>query len=75
MADKTKKLKGNVPGPFYVDEQCLFCRACIRNTPAHFREMDGHSSVYRQPETEQEKALCQQVLADCPAEAIGNDGE
>lgn len=75
MANKNSKLKGNVPGPFYVDEQCLFCQACIHNAPDHFKELDGHAVVYRQPETEQQKVLCQQVLQDCPSEAIGNDGE
>lgn len=33
MPNKTRKLKGSVPGPFYVDDQCLFCQACIRLAP------------------------------------------
>lgn len=73
MADKAKKLPGNVPGPFYVDETCLFCLLCINNAPAHFKEVDGHAVVCKQPETEEEKALCRQTMADCPAESIGSD--
>ncbi len=74
MANKAKKLPANVPGPFYVDDQCLLCRTCIDAAPAHFAEVDGYAVVQKQPETEEEKALCRKLIEDCPAEAIGEDG-
>ncbi len=34
----------------------------------------NYSFVYKQPENEEEKALCDEALTCCPVEAIGNDG-
>ena len=35
---------------------------------------NSYSFVYKQPETEDENALCQEAMSCCPVEAIGNDG-
>lgn len=77
MADASAKLPENVPGKFYVDENCIDCDACRATTPDNFARDDekGYSYVYKQPENETEAALCQEALEGCPVEAIGDDGE
>lgn len=77
MADKNEKFPDNVPGKFYVDEQCIACDACVNEAPNNFmmNDDDGHSYVSRQPENEEEEEACQAALAACPVEAIGDDGD
>ena len=77
MADKQNKLTENVPGKFYVDDQCIDCDACRETAPDFFRRNDekGYSFVFRQPVTEEERALALEALEGCPVEAIGSDGE
>ena len=76
MADKANKYADNVPGPFYVDKECINCDACVLVAENHFKldEGDGHAFVFQQPVTEEEKEACQEALESCPVEAIGNDG-
>ena len=77
MADKTNKLAENVPGPFYVDDQCIDCDACRETAPDFFRRNDerGYSFVYAQPTSEEQKALCYEAPQGCPVEAIGDAGD
>ena len=35
---------------------------------------NNYSFVYKQPESDDEKALCDEAMSCCPVEAIGNDG-
>lgn len=76
MADPTDKVPENAPGLFYVDMQCIDCDVCRDTAPDNFTRSDEHnySYVYRQPTTEEERALCEEALISCPVEAIGNDG-
>ncbi len=76
MADAANKYSDNVAGKFFVDDQCIDCDLCRETAPANFKRNDdgGHSYVYKQPETPEEEALCQEALEGCPVEAIGNDG-
>jgi ferredoxin len=76
MADKDNRLPENVPGKFFVDDQCIDCDACRETAPAFFKRSDekGYSYVYNQPETEDDEELCMEALEGCPVEAIGNDG-
>jgi ferredoxin len=75
MADVANKYSDNVGGKFYVDDQCIDCDLCRETAPANFKRNDdgGHSYVYKQPETPEEEALCQEAMDGCPVEAIGND--
>jgi ferredoxin len=77
MADRANKLAENVPGKFYVDDQCIDCDACRETAPRFFRRNDdrGYSYVYAQPTTPEEVASCQEALQGCPVEAIGEDGD
>jgi ferredoxin len=76
MADIANKYPENVPGKYYVDNQCIDCDLCRETAPANFRrnEDGGYSYVYKQPETSAEEAQCQEAMSGCPVEAIGNDG-
>lgn len=76
MADADNKYDDNVPGSFYVDDQCIDCDLCRETAPANFTRNDdgGHSYVFKQPENEEEEALCKEAMEGCPVEAIGDDG-
>lgn len=77
MADKNTKQPRNVPGPFYVDGSCIDCDICRIDAPAFFKRDDetGYSYVWKQPETDTEKALARDALDGCPTDSIGADGE
>lgn len=76
MADKETKLPENVPGRFYVDDQCIDCDACRETAPDFFQRNDekGYSFVHGQPQTPEDEELCLEALEGCPVEAIGEDG-
>ena len=76
MADKVKKWPDNVPGSYYVDDQCIDCDACRSEAPNNYtrNEAHGYSFVYKQPSTPQEEAQCKAAMEACPVEAIGQDG-
>jgi ferredoxin len=76
MADPRDRLLENVPGRYYVDTQCIDCDVCRVTAPENFQrsESKGYSYVFRQPESAEEEALCQEAMDSCPVEAIGNDG-
>jgi len=76
MADPESRLSDNVPGKFYVDDQCIDCDACRETAPDFFTRNDdrGYSFVKRQPETPEAEDLCLEAMEGCPVEAIGSDG-
>jgi len=76
LADPNDRVEENVPGPYYVDSLCIDCDVCRDTAPDNFTRSDenGYSYVFKQPENEDERALCEEALAACPVEAIGNDG-
>ena len=76
MADLENKYSDNTTGKFYVDDQCIDCDLCRETAPANFtrQEDGGYSFVYKQPESEDEEALCKEAMEGCPVEAIGSDG-
>lgn len=76
MADKSKKWPDNVPGRYYVDDQCIDCDACRTEAPNNFTRNEGHgySYVLKQPSSPQEEAQCKSAMEACPVEAIGSDG-
>jgi ferredoxin len=77
MAQKSAKFSDNVAGKFYVDDQCIACDACVVEAPKFFimNDNDGHAYVMKQPSTPEEIKECENALAACPVEAIGNDGD
>lgn len=76
MADVANKYVENVPGQFFVDDQCIDCDACRNTAPSCFARNDdgGYSYVKKQPETPEEIEQCNDAKAGCPVEAIGSDG-
>jgi ferredoxin len=67
----------NVPGKFYVEQQCLDCNLCVDTAPGHFTRNDagGYFYVSRQPTTKEEETLLQLTIESCPCEAIFGDGD
>jgi len=76
MASVENKYEHNTAGMFYVDQDCIDCDSCRTIAPDFFIRFDEgeHSFVTKQPETEEDAALCLAALEDCPVEAIGSDG-
>jgi ferredoxin len=76
VADPNDRVAENAPGAYYVDTACIDCDVCRDTAPDNFTRSDanGYSYVYKQPETSEENELCEEALAACPVEAIGNDG-
>jgi ferredoxin len=76
MADKEAKWTQNLEGKYYVDDQCIACDACVMEAPDFFEmnDEDGHAFVKKQPMNDSENEECENALAACPVEAIGNDG-
>jgi ferredoxin len=76
MADLEDKNPESVAGKFYVDSQCIDCDLCRETAPNNFQRSDeeGYSYVYKQPENDEELALCIEGMEGCPVEAIGDDG-
>ena len=77
MAKKEDRFDNNVPGRYYVDEQCINCEHCVETAPINFAEdEDGdHAYVCKQPGSSAEDNLARQAMEECPVEAIGDDGE
>ena len=75
MADISKRLPDNVPGRYYVDEECILCGVCVETAPENFELGDEHAYVKKQPESETEEEQCREAMENCPVEAIGDDGE
>ncbi|WP_277985514.1 ferredoxin [Methanolobus psychrotolerans] len=59
-----------------VDENCIACQLCMDEAPKHFKMTTTNSNafVFKQPETDDEKQICERALSICPVDAIGNDG-
>jgi ferredoxin len=76
MAVFANRYSDNVPGKFYVDDQCIDCDLCRETAPDNFtrNEDGGYSFVYKQPTSPDEEALCKEAMEGCPVEAIGHDG-
>ena len=77
MADPTRRYTNNVPGKFYVDEECIDCSLCSEIAPDNFtiHLEEGHDYVYKQPANEREESLCLEAMDSCPVAAIGADGQ
>lgn len=71
MANYAERLPENVAGDFFVDATCIDCDACRQIAPATFRDHGDQSSVYRQPQTEEDTRLALMSLVACPTGSIG----
>ena len=77
MADIADIVKENVAGKYFVDEQCIDCDLCREVAENNFTRQteEGYWYVYKQPENEDEEALCKEAMENCPVEAIGDNGD
>jgi ferredoxin len=76
MADVANRYPENLPGKYYVDNQCIDCDLCRETAPSNFGRNDdgGYSYVYKQPGSPEEEKLCKEAMEGCPVEAIGDNG-
>jgi ferredoxin len=76
MADAANRYPENVPGKYYVDNQCIDCDLCRETAPDNFKRNDdgGYSFVYKQPASPDEETRCKEAKEGCPVEAIGDNG-
>jgi glyoxylase-like metal-dependent hydrolase (beta-lactamase superfamily II)/ferredoxin len=72
MANSKLKLPENVKGAFFVDSTCIDCDTCRQLAPTTFRDHGGQSSVFEQPQTENEKGLAEMAIVACPTGSIGS---
>ena len=76
MAEFQHRIPQNVPGKFYVDDQCIYCNLCREMLPMVFREEPEYwASVFHQPSTAEEIRIAMEAVECCPVEAIGCDGD
>jgi glyoxylase-like metal-dependent hydrolase (beta-lactamase superfamily II)/ferredoxin len=71
MANIAHRLPENIGDDFYVDSSCIDCDACRQIAPTVFRDHGDQSSVYHQPETEEETRLALMAIVACPTGSIG----
>jgi ferredoxin len=76
MAQKSSKVPQNIPGSYFVDDQCIACDACVIEAPQFFAMNDdlGFAYVKKQPQNKSDIELCESALSNCPVGSIGNDG-
>jgi len=73
MAERENQVPENVPGIFFVDNQCIHCGICVDTAPQNFKfdDEDTHAFVYKQPVDDNEYKNCMAALEACPVNAIG----
>jgi glyoxylase-like metal-dependent hydrolase (beta-lactamase superfamily II)/ferredoxin len=71
MANIAHRLPENVGDDFYVDSTCIDCDACRQIAPNIFRDHGDQSSVYHQPESEEETRRALMAVVACPTGSIG----
>ena len=73
MADPAQRWSDNSPGRFFVDRECIDCDLCRTTAPDNFaRSEEGFSYVLKQPASPAQLSDCQEALAGCPVDAIGD---
>lgn len=73
MAKIHDRYNDNIPGPFFVDIECIACDTCTIMAKNHFKlttDFD-HAIVYFQPQNAEEVQRCKDALDACPVDAIG----
>ncbi len=76
MATLSERLPENAPGQYYVDATCIDCDQCRALAPEFFArdEESGFSYVHRQPESADDVARVEEIMATCATASIGSDG-
>ena len=71
----TRRLPNNVHGKYYTTEDCDGCAYCAMIAPENF---DFHKEtntyfVSKQPTSPEEEELMEQLIEDCPIDAVRMD--
>src|SRR2546422_6896464 len=75
MANRSHSLPQNIPGDFFVDDTCIDCDACRQIAPTIFRDHGNQSSVFHQPDSDEEIERALMALVACPTGSIGTTKE
>lgn len=70
--ERSERLPNNVPGEYYVAEECDGCAYCGMVAPENF-DFDKPTNTYyigRQPQSEEEADQVREAMEDCPVDAI-----
>jgi glyoxylase-like metal-dependent hydrolase (beta-lactamase superfamily II)/ferredoxin len=70
MANRSKRLEGNAPGDFFVDDTCIDCGACRWICPEVFGRDGEYAIVAEQPADGRVRRALTAIIA-CPVGAIG----
>lgn len=75
MADRKKRLAGNVAGPWFVDSSCIDCDACRQLAPKVFSDGPEYALVARQPGAPgaNDRLDAFRAMVACPVGAIGRE--
>jgi glyoxylase-like metal-dependent hydrolase (beta-lactamase superfamily II)/ferredoxin len=71
MAERSKAVRENAPGAFFVDSSCIDCDTCRQLAPATFADTGLHSYVRMQPRNAAEARDALHALLACPTASIG----
>lgn len=71
MADRKRRLAGNVEGEFFVDSTCINCDTCRQLAPETFVDAGEFSLVYAQPTEAWQRQKAFRALVACPTASIG----
>jgi ferredoxin len=68
-------MKQVTPGPLFVDDTCISCEACWKAAPQIFKSdaLETFAYVFKQPDSSEEKQLCESLIKLCPVGAIRKD--
>ena len=70
-----EKLPQNVPGKWYITDDCTGCGACLEIAPENIAEDEDEmiSYIKKQPENAEEEENLEEAADQCPTEAILKD--
>ena len=76
MANKNDIFPENIPGLFYVDQDCISCDTCTQIAGDFFKLTDDndHAYVYQQPKSDYALLVCKRAMEECPVNSIGCNG-
>lgn len=80
MSEEIRKHPLNSKGKYYVNQDhCFWCAVCEDIAPNNFKVDSGNVELgayfIKQPDTPDERVLCDEALLSCPHEAIHDDGK
>ena len=77
MINNNETVPGNIPGKYYIKNQCIGCALCAEIAPGNIEAniLEGFDFFYKQPENRDEEEACKEAMKTCPTDAICDDGD